>query len=87
MKEWMRLDELAEHTGGQIAAGCRVILDGREGTICEDPYFGGRMAAHFDGTDAFALNITGDRAREILVHRSAIGHTNHVKENLNGTDG
>lgn len=80
MKTWLTLTELAQLTGGQIATGCRVRADGREGTICADPYFYGRMAVHFDGTDEYAINITDDRAREILVHRSAIDHTNHIKE-------
>lgn len=85
MKEWMRLDELAELTGGQIGTGCRVLLDGREGTVCVDPCFYGRMAVHFDGTDEYALNITDDRAREILVHHSAINHTNRIKETSHET--
>lgn len=75
----MRLDELAEHTGGQIAAGCRARVDGRDGTVCADPYFYGRVAVHFDGTEEYAINITDDR-REILVHHSAINHTNGIKE-------
>lgn len=85
MKEWLRLDELAELTGGQIATECRVRVDGREGTVCADPCFYGRVAVRFDGTDEYALNITDDR-REILVHHSAINHTNGIKENLNETD-
>lgn len=80
MKEWFTLKEFNKYAGGQIATGCRVRVDGREGTVCADPYFYGRMAVHFDGTDEYAINITGDRAREILVHRSAIDHTNHIKE-------
>ena len=80
MKTWLTLTELAQFTGGQIATGCRVRVDGREGIICADPYFHGRMAVYFDGTDEYALNIAGDRAREILVHRSAIDHTNGIKE-------
>lgn len=86
MKTWLTLTELAEHTGGQIGTGSRVRVDGREGTICVDPYFYGRVAVHFDGTDEYALNITDDR-REMLVHHSAVEHTNGIKENLNGTDG
>lgn len=82
MKEWLTLTEVAEHTGGQIATGSRARVDGREGMVCADPCFYGRMAVHFDGTDEYALNIT-DGLREILVHRSAIDHTNHVKENPN----
>lgn len=84
MKTWLTLTELAQLTGGQIATGCRVRVDGCEGTICADPYFYGRMAVYFDGTDEYAINITDSR-REILVHRSAIDHTNHIKENNHET--
>lgn len=80
MKTWLTLTEVAQLTGGQIATGSRVRVDGREGTICVDPCFYGRMAVHFDGTDEYALNITDDRAREILVHHSAVEHTNGIKE-------
>lgn len=83
MKTWLTLTELAELTGGQIGTGSRVLLDGREGTVCVDPCFYGRMAVRFDGTDEYALNITDDR-REILVHHSAINHTNQIKETTNG---
>lgn len=79
MKEWLTLKEFNEHTGGQIATECRVLLDGRDGTICVDPCFYGRMAVHFDGTDEYALNVTDSR-REILVHHSAVEHTNGIKE-------
>ena len=82
MKEWLTLTEVDQLTGGQIATGSRVLLDGREGMVCVDPYFYGRMAVHFDGTDEYALNIT-DGLREILVHHSAINHTNGIKENPN----
>ena len=84
MKTWLALTELAQLTGGQIATGCRVRVDGREGTVCVDPYFYGRMAVYFDGTDEYALNIADSR-REILVHHSAINHTNGIKENTNET--
>lgn len=80
MKEWLTLKELAQLTGGQIATGCRARVDGREGTVCVDPYFYGRVAVRFDGTDEYALNITGSR-REILVHHSSVEHTNGIKEN------
>lgn len=82
MKTWLTLKEFNKYAGGQIGTGSRVLLDGREGTVCADPYFYGRVAVHFDGTDEYAINITDDR-REILVHRSAVEHTNGIKENPN----
>lgn len=84
MKTWLTLKEFNEHAGGQIATGCRVRVDGREGTVRADPYFYGRMAVRFDGTDEYALNITDSR-REILVHHSAINHTNGIKETSHET--
>lgn len=80
MKTWLTLKEFNKYAGGQIATGSRVRVDGHEGTICVDPYFYGRMAVHFDGTDEYAINITDDRAREILVHHTSVEHTNHIKE-------
>lgn len=84
MKTWLTLTEVAQLTGGQIATGSRARVDGRDGTICADPYFYGRVAVHFDGTDEYALNIT-DGLREILVHHSAINHTNGIKETSHET--
>lgn len=79
MTEWLTLQEFAALTSGALATGCRMKIDGREGTVTVDPVFGTNPAVKFDGTEEHALNITDSR-REILVHHTAVEHTNGIKE-------
>ena len=79
MTEWLTLQEFADLTDGVLATGCRMKIDGREGTVTVDPVFGTNPAVQFDGSEEHAVNIT-DTGRKVLVHRSAVNHTNQTKE-------
>lgn len=74
--EWLTLQEANELTGGRVAWGSRLLVDGQEATLTPDPLTGTMVAAQITGTPHVVLNLG---AHHVLIHRTAVEHTRNAQ--------